>query len=168
MKLNLNQSGDQILLDLVYRTTGLFLLRDSVEFNTPAALPEPGPWGPDTIVTITADLIEDDRFQGSRELSYRRLHLDDVITTPDTPITLPALPFQTTDLLPAINQLYRLRLTANDVVNTSYTSYSDSVVLTAAPGSLVYNGAVTLVTQTPTPPLMITMPDLNGFQPATF
>lgn len=166
MKLNLNQPADAILLDLIWRSTGIRLIEGNYEFATPKAVPNAGPWGPDTVVCITAAPVDDYRFVGSTEIAYRRLQLEDVLTEPAEPITLPALPFQTTDLLPTLNALYRLQLTASDVVNISYTAYGP-VTVTAAAGSLIYAGAALLDTQSPTPMLLVPNPNLDGFVAVT-
>jgi hypothetical protein len=147
MKLNLNQPAAQILLDLIWRSNGLWLQQDYMEFGTPVAIGNAASCGPDTLITVTADQIEDNRFEGSQQILYRRLPLDEVLL-PAVSLTVAALPFNLVDLLPAINQAYQLQLTAADIVNTQYADLTQPVVLAAAPESLCYSGQVQLTVVT--------------------
>lgn len=147
MKLDLNQPAAQILLDLIWRSNGIWLQQDYMEFDTPVAIGNAASCGPDTLITITADQIEDNRFQGSQQILYRRLPLNEVLT-PAVSLTVATLPFNIVDLLPAINQAYQLQLSAADVLNTQYADLTQPVVLAAAPESPCYSGQVQLTVVT--------------------
>jgi len=168
MKLDLNQPAEQIVLDQVFRTNGIQLSQDTIDFGTPSALPNAGPWGPDTMVEITAVPDIDCAFTGSVTLQYCRLPLSQAIWDQPTALMLPAVPFQTQDLIPAINAAFGLQLQARDLVNVTYTDYSQPVILNASGASLIYTGSVVLNTQNPVNPELVPSTSLDGFQVAQF
>lgn len=163
MKIDFNKPARQVLLDLIYASNGIVLQDTNIEFGTPVALGRTTGWGLNTVLTVTADQIETDQFDGSTDLYYRRIALSDLPVYSQIPIAIPAYPVQTTDLLPQINAKYQTQMTADDVVNTVYADGSQPVILQAAPGSLCFIGSTELLVQPPLGKKLLQVNDLNGF-----
>lgn len=163
MRIHLNKTAYEIMQDLIFESVGMDLQHQYFDFETPRALSVVRDWGPNTVVKMVAVQMEDDQIRGEVEILYRRLDVSFLPRTSDVPLSQSTFPFTTVDLLPQINALFRTQMQASDIVSTSYADLTAPVVLTMAPGSLIYIGDVTLSVENPNAPQLITNPDLDGF-----
>jgi hypothetical protein len=163
MRIHLNKTAYEIMQDLIFESAGIDLQHQYFDFETPRALSVVRDWGPNTVVKMVAVQMEDDQIRGEVEILYRRLNVADLPPRNDTPLSQSTFPFTTVDLLPQINALFRTQMQASDIVSTSYADLTAPVVLTMAPGSLIYIGDVTLSVENPNAPQLILNPDLDGF-----
>lgn len=166
MTLDLNKPATQIIIDLIWRSNGISFEYDTLDFGVPKAIDSPPPWAANTVVEITDNLMESERFTGSTKIAYRRLPLSELVPCSTDPIALPAFPFQTTDLLTAINAAYRIQLQPSDVVNVTYQDLASPFVVVAADVALCYIGTLTPTTSGPPLQTIVTDPNLDGFSPA--
>jgi hypothetical protein len=165
MRLDLNKTATQIIIDLIWRSNGIWFEYDTLDFGVPKAIDSPPPWAANTVVEITDNLMESERFTGSTKIAYRRLPLSELVPVSTDPIQLPDFPFQTTDLLAAINAAYRIQLQPTDIVNETYQSLDAPFTVAAASTALCYIGS--LAPRTIPAPLVeaVQHPDLDGFTP---
>jgi hypothetical protein len=165
MSLDLNKPATQIIIDLIWRSNGISFEYDTLDFGVPKAIDNPPPWAANTVVEITDNLMESELYTGSTKIAYRRLPLSELVPTSTDPIVLPTLPFQTTDLLAAINAAYQIQLQPSDVVNVTYQSLSGPITIAAADTALCYIGSLAPNFVGPELDVVLTNPDLSGFTP---
>ncbi|BDD79591.1 hypothetical protein [Burkholderia phage FLC9] len=164
MSLDLNKPATQIIIDLIWRSNGISFEYDTLDFGVPKAIDNPPPWAANTVVEITDNLMESDLYSGSTKIAYRRLPLSELVPYSTDPIPLPAFPFQTTDVLAAINAAYQIQLQPSDVVNETYQSLEGPFTVVAADTALCYIGSLT-------PNILVGLdevvpqPNLGGFTP---
>lgn len=163
MSLDLNKSATQIIIDLIWRSNGIWFEYDTLDFGVPVAIDSPPPWAANTVVEITDNLMESELFTGSTKIAYRRLPLSELVPYSTDPIVLPPLPFQTTDLLAAINAAYQIQLQPSDVVNETYRNLAGPLTIAAAPTALCYIGSFTPNFTGPNLEAVVTNPTLDGF-----
>lgn len=163
MRIQLNKTSTEIMQDVIFQSVGIDLRNQYFEFETPRALSVVRDWGPNTVVKMLADPVQDDQIEGAVEILYRRLNLNELPRFSDAPLSQSTFPFTTLDLLPQINALFKTQMTLADIVSTTYNDLNEPIVLTAAPGSLIYCGSVTLPVENPSAPFLVLNPDLDGF-----
>ena len=163
MKANFNKPASEILTDLIFQSNGIWIMYGNIEFGTPEALPNPLPWAPNTVVQVTADMVEDDSIEGCTKIIYRRVPLSELIQSVSSPIQIPQYPFKISDLLPQINAMYQIQLQPTDIIDATFNDLSQPIVLNAAPGALCYIGYLTLQVIGPNIVQLVTNTDLDGF-----
>ncbi|MBB5409269.1 hypothetical protein HDG34_003210 [Paraburkholderia sp. HC6.4b] len=151
-----HRTSPQILRDLVYFTSGFLLPEQGVIYGKPVAKK---PVHGDTIKrdTVIEIGIErggacSQRIRGRRSFWYRRIDLG-LLDPPEAghePIPITAYPFDTYNILPAINEYYGLKLGQNDVENR-VCGPTDVAYLVASSGSLAFSGCKEL---------QLTLPDI--------
>lgn len=158
---------DQILID----NAGIGLTEDLVVFGTPTVVGS-GDRNTSLLVTASALATSSKHWTGDVTVTYNRLNLNVVKNggaDHDFPVGSAT---RVVDLLPQINAQYGINLSASDVVDAALPAFQDPnvggevlpVTVTAAAGSLVWIGALTLNIVEGDIPLstVITTTALNG------
>jgi hypothetical protein len=163
MRLDLNKSATQILIDLIWRSNGISFEYDTLDFGVPKAIDNPPPWAANTVIELTDNLMETDAITGSTKIAYRRLPLGELVPVSETPIQLPAFPFQTTDLLALINAAYAIQLQPTDVVNETFENLSGPFTVAASVTALCFIGSFEPAVTAPPLNTAVSNTELDGF-----
>jgi hypothetical protein len=157
---NYNKPSVDILRDLIYASNGFMLPASGVLYDTPLAVTPlvADRYQRDSVIKVQMDpTVPYQQWRGHRTFLYKRLNFADLIpnvpwnVTP-TPIPITTYPTNVYALLPQINAYYGLQLTEADVLNTSFASSAATFQMTAAPGSVSWEGTTYLPIQGYTPP----------------
>lgn len=170
MDIDYNRPSEQILLDLLFYTSGTAIPEGSLVFGTPATFGpyQNDPFKRDTRVRVSVAPSPSARMRGTVTLQYARLWLDDFIPEFDQiPITVATLPFTAHEILPMLNARYGLQLSEADVENDSFGVAAPTYAIRAKPSSLVWQGALPIETTYEEIRLdaLILVTELNGFWP---
>ena len=169
--INLTESPEQIVVDMINASNGTSLTVGMLSFSFPTAT-----GGSTGNTQVVATATEAAAFTGSRILNYNRI---DLSTVPGSAPTIFEIgnAVNIADLIPAINAAYGINLLTGDFVNaalptlptTTVTSATFNVVADAS--SLVYIGQMTLTVTNGNMPLssIITTTSLGSipFTPPT-
>lgn len=128
----------EITCDLVYFVNNYRIPPSKVVFGDPSKL-DPRPDIEDDINTYIPAVVDpkfDERLKADETgFMYTRIPLGGLVMVQNTPITPPALPFKTSDILSQINAQLGTQLTMNDLEEIEYTTLDDNFALIAKPTS---------------------------------
>lgn len=135
----LNQSSKEIVIALINRDNGTTFTEAQVDFDTVTVMPSS--FARNTSVRVFA--IPGGGFTPSEKtVYYNRLNLATQWEN-TVPVVMVNSPSNTADLLPAINNIYGLNITLDDVENNTFLTSPHKVK--ALPSSLVWNGEVDFI-----------------------
>lgn len=170
MDIDYNRPSEQILLDLLFYTSGSAIPEGSLVFGTPTTFGpfQNDPFQRDTRVRVSVASSPSARMRGTVTLQYARLWLDDFIPEfEQIPIEVATLPFTTYQILPMLNARYGLQLAEADVENDTFEVAAPTYAIRAKPSSLVWQGTLPIETTYDEIRLdaLILVTELNGFWP---
>jgi hypothetical protein len=141
------QAPQTILLNLINGCNGTSATLDQIQFGIPTALTN-SVSGNNTQVKVTP--LSGTGWDGDVIFTYNRIDLSVVAGVNTTQFSRGAS-LKISDLVPEINAAYGINLTAADFVDGPLPTFAgnadvfETFMLTAAPGSLIYMGALELV-----------------------
>lgn len=142
---DINKSKEEILMDLIYESTGQRIPLPHVRFGKPQELDQRPDlkFDPNTFIGARVNPRYDNRYNaaGSGFMYRRRSIIDHMRGCVFEGITPTHLPFKVSDLLPQINHCLPYPIAAEEIVDYEYTTLDevkDSIKLKAHPESLLW------------------------------
>jgi hypothetical protein len=141
--LDFTKAPEQLVIDMINNDNGTTLTTDQLTFG----IPELSNGKHNSTVLVKA--IENSKLKGSALIHYNRVDIGEIPNGRSTtfPVTTEV---NLSDLVPAIDTAYNLRLTPADYINTALPSFSNipneelTVDLVAANTSLIFINKLTL------------------------
>lgn len=149
---DIGKSRIDLLIDLVYESTGTRFPQDKIRFGKPSELDQRPElyYDPNTYLPVNINIEFDRRFSTPVSgIMYRRLSLHEYLSKVDFESIKPEFfPFRISDLLDQINEQIPYALNMEDLVEYEYTSpdqWAGGIHITPHPESYVWQGPTVMV-----------------------
>ncbi len=169
---DVGKSREQVLMDLIYESTGRRIPLDKVKFGKPMEVDKRKDLtdDPNTFIPCRVNLQYDDRYSADGSgFMYRRRSIVDHTQGINLNSVRPAvLPFKISDVLDQINDVVPYTIQVSDIIDYEYTTLEqvlEGITLRAHPESLLWCQSRTFLIDTGalTGDLIIQNTDLDGF-----
>jgi hypothetical protein len=169
---DVGKSREQVLMDLIYESTGQRIPLEKVKFSKPLEVDQRRDLAtdPNTFIPCQVDQQYDDRYwaQGSGFMYRRRSIFDHTVGIDLNSVRPSVLPFKISDVLDQINDVVPYTIQVSDIIDYEYTTLEqvlEGITLQAHPESLLWMRGRTFQVDTGalTGDLLIQETDLDGF-----
>lgn len=169
---DIGKSREEVLLDLIYESTGERLPLDKVTIGKPREVDKRKDLNldPNTFIPVKVNPSYDSRYSANGSgFLYRRRDIAIYVEDCDFGLVSPmGFPFNTTDLLEQINLLLEYPIFADDIVDHKYSTIAQvnrGIRLKMHPHALLWTGEVTIYVNTHylEGGLLVQFTELNGF-----